>query len=201
MRKSYLILLLVFIGILIASCGTEPPAPSTSDEVNQPTQTTPTLVDEPTQSLEGYPAVGNATSPPLDDSTSEGYPAPETNSFPEDLPEELTIPTPDTNSGIVTGQLLTPGPGGDPYITSLYLARTIESDKAGYPPIITFSNEEELRASQDQTGKFLFESIEPGIYGLTISTSTIIEDPDTGEYLLVEVRAGEIIDLGVIEIP
>jgi len=201
MRKSYSILLIIIIGILIASCGPSIPTSSTADEVNQPAQTTPTLVDEPTQSLEGYPAVGDPTSTPFDVSTSEGYPAPDESLLSDDLPAKLIIPTPNAETGIITGQLLTPGPSGDPYITPLYLARTIESDRAGYPPIITFSNNEELQASQDQTGKFLILSIEPGIYGLTISTSTIIEDTDTGEYLLFEVRAGEVIDLGVIEVP
>ena len=190
--------------VLIASCGSETPPASIVEGVNQPVESTPTLVDESIQSTEGYPAVEIATSTPFDDSQNEGYPAPEPIPLANDLPDQLTIPTPNTDKGNVTGQLLTPDPGGEPYDTSLYLASTIDSDNAGYPPIVVLSDSEEPLASQDKTGKFLFENIEPGIYGLRIWTSiknTIIQDPDTGGYLLVEVRAGEIVDLGVIGIP
>ena len=218
MRKTPLMLLIILAAVLLASCGSEPPPPSITEEVVEPVQNTPTLtlveeptqvdestpVDEPTQLFEGYPAEGYATSTPFDYTQSEGYPVPEYTPFFADLPAELSIPTPESGSGIIVGQLLTPGAGGEPYYTSIYLARTIDTDKAGYPPIIAFSENEDPLASQDKTGTFLFENVEPGLYALAIFSplaSTIIQDPDTGDYMLVEVRAGEVLELGVIGIP
>jgi hypothetical protein len=209
MRKNKLLIIFVLISIFLTSCGSETPTPPIVEEVDQPVQNTPTLVeepptiDEPTQSFEGYPAEGYATSTPFDYTQDEGYPVPESTPFFVELPDELSVPNPDSNTGIIVGQLLTPGPGGEPYIASLYLARTIDTDKAGYPPIIAFSDTEDPLANQDKTGRFFFESIEPGTYALAIWTpiaSTIIQDPETGLYMLVEVRAGEVIDLGIIGI-
>jgi hypothetical protein len=210
MRKPVLLLILLLSAVLLVNCGTESPTPTITEEIVEQVQNTPTLVeetipvDEPTQLFEGYPAEGFATSTPFIYTQDEGYPVPEnTPSFVE-LPDELSIPTPESDKGIVAGQLLNPGPGGEPYFASLYLARTIDTDKAGYPPIIAFSEIEDPLASQDKTGRFLFEGIEPGTYALAIWTpiaSTIIQDPETGDYMLVEVRAGEVLELGVIGIP
>lgn len=210
MNKTSILLLIILAAVLLASCGSETPPPAGTEEVDQSVANTPTLadeptpVDEPTQLFEGYPAEGYPTSTPFDYSQDEGYPEPESTPFFVELPDELVIPTPESGKGVVVGQLLNPGPGGEPYFASLYLARTIDSDRQGYPPIIAFSDTEDPLASQDKTGKFLFENVEPGLYALAIWTpiaSTIIQDPETNDYMLVEVRAGEFLDLGVIGIP
>jgi hypothetical protein len=133
-----------------------------------------------------------------------GYPSPLVTPFFADLPESLEIPEPSSDTGIIIGQLLTPGPGGQPYYATLYLAQTIEASEEGYPPIISFSEAENPVAQQDKSGKFLFVDISPGEYALAIwspISSTIVQDPDTGDYLVFEVKAGEITDLGVISIP
>lgn len=134
-----------------------------------------------------------------------GYPPPPITPFFADLPDTLEIPEPPSDKGVITGQLLTPGPGGQPYYATLYLAHTIESSEdGGYPPIISFSEDENPIAQQDKSGRFLFVDIPPGEYALAIwspISSTIIQDPDTGDYLVFTVKAGEITDLGVISIP
>lgn len=133
-----------------------------------------------------------------------GYPSPMVTPFFADLPESLEIPEPSSDTGVITGQLLTPGPGGEPYYATLYLAQTIEASEAGYPPIISFSENENPVAQQDKSGRFLFINVPPGEYALAIwspISSTVIQDPDTGDYLVFEVKAGEITDLGVISIP
>lgn len=180
--------------LLLAGCGQLEPAP---------VETAPSQAEaESPPALEAYPA---ATTPTLFDySQDEGYPAPETRAAPEELPESLEVPEPADGRGVVTGQLLTPGPGGTPYIGALYLANTIPSDQQGFPPIIAFSDQTDPLAVQDRTGRFLFSDVPPGTYALVIwnpVASTVIEEPGTNDYMLFEVTAGEVIDLGVIGIP
>jgi hypothetical protein len=188
--------LLILSAALLAGCGQLDPAPVvTSAPVSTGTATQPVAVS-------GYPAVASPT--PFDYTQEEGYPAPATNLPPQELPESLEIPEPSADSGVVTGQLLTPGPGGDPYIGSLYLASTISSDQEGFPPIVAFSDQTDPLAVQDQTGRFLFDDIAPGTYSLVIwnpVASTVIEEPGTNDYMVFEVTAGEVTDLGVIGIP
>jgi hypothetical protein len=140
----------------------------------------------------------------FDYTQDQGYPEPAITPFFANLPDALTIPDPKADLGIVIGQLLTPGPGGEPYYTTLYLARTIESDQGDMPPIIAFSESEDPVSTQDKAGAFMFVDVPPGKYALAIwspLTSTIIQSPDSEDYLVFEVKAGETTDLGIIAIP
>lgn len=199
-KPPYLLisLLILLIAILFAGCGQLDPAPiETAPAATGLATSAPAEIPE----VSGYPA--GATPTPFDYS-QEGYPAPETTSPSVELPASLEIPEPEADSGIVTGQLLTPGPGGSPYIGSLYLASTIASDQEGFPPIVAFSDQVDPLAVQDQSGRFLFTDIAPGNYSLVIwnpVASTVIEEPGTNDYMVFEVKAGEVTDLGVIGIP
>jgi hypothetical protein len=151
---------------------------------------------------EGYPF--GPTSTPFDYSSEEGYPAPEATPYFLDLPDTIEIPEPGEETGVLVGQLLSPGPGGEPYYGTVYLARTITTDQEGMPPIVAFSEGVDPSAEQDRTGRFVFKEIEPGTYALVIWTpvaSTVISDLETNEYRLFEIKAGEVTDVGIIGIP
>lgn len=198
MKFSYIYLIAALFAIVITGCQSSTPSP-TLEALPEVTDTPSSELPEPGP---GYPAGPSPT--PFDYSSDLGYPVPEITPFFENLPEKLTIPTPEAGTGIVVGQLLTPGPGGEPFYNQLYLARTLEADKEGYPPVITFSEAEDPVSSQDKTGTFLFINIKPGVYALAMwapVASTIIQDPETQDYMLFEVREGETTDLGVIAIP
>jgi hypothetical protein len=133
-----------------------------------------------------------------------GYPEPLGTVDAANLPRSITIPSPEAGQGTVTGTLLFSGEGAGPYYATLILAGTTDSGKAGYPPTITFSVEEDPVAVQDQTGKFLFDNIPPGSYALVIwdpPVNPIIQNPDSDEYLIFDVVAGEITDLGEVFAP
>jgi hypothetical protein len=187
-------MLILLAALLLAGCGQLDPAPVEPAPAQTEAAAPP--------AVEAYPA--GATPTPFDYNQDEGYPAPETSAPPEQLPESLEIPEPAGDRGAVTGQLLTPGPGGNPYIGALYLASTIQSDQEGFPPIVAFSDQTDPVAVQDQTGRFLFSDVPPGTYALVIwnpVASTVIEEPGTNDYMVFEVKAGEVTDLGVIGIP
>jgi hypothetical protein len=189
-------LLILAAALLLSGCGQMDPAP-----VEISTTPTPAEISEPPADA-GYPAGPSPT--PFDYTQDEGYPAPQVSSPTAELPEVLEIPEPGEDSGIVTGQLLSPGPGGTPYIGALYLANTIPSDQEGFPPIVSLSDQTDPLAVQDQTGRFLFTEITPGTYALVLwnpVASTVIEEPGTNEYMIFEVQPGEVTDLGIIGIP
>ena len=209
MRDTKLLLLIFTVLIITTSCNPETPTPPTAKTTPLLEEVAPTAIEESPSinegyPVEGYPAEGYPTSTPVDYSLNEGYPAPETTPFIATILDQLTIPTPEIDKGIIQGQLLTTDPEGEPYYATLYLARTIQSDQEGYPPIVTFSEDEDPSSIQDKGGHFLFTNINPGIYALSIwspVSNVIIVDPDTQAYMLIEVNAGEITDLGVIRIP
>lgn len=193
-QKDYLYMCL--LTLILVSCQSTTPSPTSTD--NQVATQTPS-VGYP---IEGYPA---GPTPTLFDYTSDtGYPIPESTPFYAEYPDLLEIPTPKAETGIVTGQMLTPGPGGQPFYNPLYLASTIPASIEGYPPVIALSEDDAPSSIQDKQGTFLFLNIPPGTYALALWSpvaSTIILDPETQNYLLIEVRAGEVTDLGVIGIP
>lgn len=209
MRDIRLHILLVMVMIITTNCSSETPTPPIDRATPQQEEVAPTAIEDSLSNYEGYPAVGYPaegypSATPVDYTLDGGYPAPETTPFYETTLDQLTIPTPEIDKGIIQGQLLTTDPEGEPYYATLYLARTIQSEQEGYPPIVTFSEEDDPSSVQDKEGHFLFTSIPPGIYALAIwspVSNIIIEDPDTQEYMLFEVKAGEITDLGVIIIP
>jgi len=193
--KTTILFLLIILTLIATGCQGEttpqpPPLPSHTAAEGYP-------------GVEGYPYPGPVASTPVSNTFDESYPAPEFTPMTIQLPESLVIPEPGKDTGIVIGQMVS-GPDNQPFLGALYLARTIKADKEGLPPIVAFSDSTDPLAVQDQTGRFLFIDISPGVYALMIwnpVTSTVIQDEKTKEYRLIEVKAGEMTDLGTITLP
>jgi hypothetical protein len=116
------------------------------------------------------------------------------------------IPTANLDTGVVKGQLLTPDAGGKPYITELYLGKTIYANGvAGSAPVISFSERDSPKGIQDQgTGIFYFADVPPGEYALinwNPAFSMAIKNSETQADLIFTVKANETTDLGVLLIP
>ena len=111
------------------------------------------------------------------------------------------IPTPTSNLGIVIGQLLTEGQK-EPLINALILADTVQANKEGMPPVIAYTEGVNPQAIQGADGRFYFDQVKPGTYALALwnpLVSTIIQDPkNTEQYLLIEVKAGQVTDIGTL---
>ena len=193
-KKTIFFLLIILIFIATGCQGETTPQP-----LPLPSQTAVGSIP----GVEGYPYPGPVATTPVSNAFDESYPVPEITPVVIQLPESLVVPEPGKGTGIVIGKMVS-GPDKQPFLGALYLARTIKADKEGLPPIVAFSDSSDPLAVQDQSGRFLFIDIPPGVYALMIwnpVTSTVIQDEKTKEYRLIEVKAGEMTDLGPITFP
>lgn len=116
-------------------------------------------------------------------------------------PDQIEIPNPNADSGVVTGRLLIQGTN-EPYLDSLLILGEIsEADQPGFPPLVGYSVESDPHAVQAKDGTFVFNQVKPGKYGIVLwspLSTFLLSDPQTGETIFVIVNAGEVTDLGTI---
>lgn len=86
----------------------------------------------------------------------------------------------------------------------LYLATTVATSKPGVE-VLELDAERAPRAQIDRsTGQFVFQGVAPGMYGIIIwepMASAPLADPQSGETLFVELKADQIVDVGVLRFP
>lgn len=119
------------------------------------------------------------------------------------VPAPLVVPTPAEGKVVFSGRMLTPGPGGSPYLGEIYLGFLLKPNLENYPPLIKFSETINPKAIVDTEGHFYFANVDPGEYALLIyslgGTYIVLDDKGQTEY--VTGKAGEVVDLGIISVP
>jgi hypothetical protein len=188
--RACVLLLTLILALALTGCNSPQPAPSL---------TVRTVVRTPSPASQ-------ATSAPAGASQAESpLPAPgagDMQAAQSPLPTPLpTVEVPTAGNGAVHGVLMTSN-DHKPYQATLYLGRAIPPSDPKYGPMIGFSENVDPKAETDPTsGYFQFKDIPPGTYTLIIWTpvgSTAIEKPGTKEYLLFDVKVGEVTDLGEV---
>lgn len=141
------------------------------------------------------------------DYSNHGYPVTEDQQSPSsEYVEDLIIPTPETDSAVVLGQLIEQSTN-KPYLApGLYLGSLLNKDNTDskVPSVISISTQEDPKAIQAKNGSFLFSDIPPGKYTLVIWTPmslSVVKDLETSQDILFDVESGETLDLGIILIP
>lgn len=118
--------------------------------------------------------------------------------------QQLVIPTPGKDSGVVYGKIVSAATGRAPE-ANIYLSRNLTAGEPDLPPMISFSYQTNPRAQVDDDGNFYFSDVPVGVYAITIWTHPLdtlfIETEDGQDYLWVEVKAGETLDMGVVQSP
>jgi hypothetical protein len=122
-------------------------------------------------------------------------------------PEIVNIPTPNKDTGIVTGRILYSSTQ-EPYLASaLFLGKYIhpKEEIEGIPQMISINTEVSPKAIQAQDGTFVFTNVNPGDYGLFFWTPMgfipVKESADSiDENIYIVITPGELIDLGTIRI-
>ena len=198
MKNIKYFLSLFIVSLIIAGCGTKK-TPTVNVVVQTP--------KSPVESVYPYPYAFEPTPATQVDQAypgpSTGQQVPEAAYTPEYHVTNLVIPTPGSGKGVVTGQLLIGGEADHPYLATLFLASTIPPSTPDYPPMISYSEEDDPIAVQDvNTGRFLFSDVAPGQYAIIIWSPLggfPLEDKD-GTSVLFTVNAGEVKDLGILPI-
>ncbi len=124
------------------------------------------------------------------------------------LPTPTTDPTApqgatDSSTGAVLGQLAVTGLPGYRYVvdTIVGLAPVIRDDN-GLPKAAGYEASTAPKAVTDAAGRFGIGNVEPGTYSIILDaviTSYQLDDETSGDTILVEVKAGEVVDLGLLE--
>jgi hypothetical protein len=106
-------------------------------------------------------------------------------------------------TGGVRGRLIVEGTG-KPYLATLYLGRTISASQPGVPPIISYSESSDPQVTNDRaTGDFEFKNVAAGTYAPLVwspSGSVVLHKPGSSDPILIEVKAGQIADIGTVPI-
>lgn len=189
--KKKLFILLICLLLIVAACVRE----KESDNI----VSVPTEIQNEIYHIEAYPIVKQN-----ENEQYLSYPI-DSNDEPADiqLPEKIIIPTPNSAKGVVIGKILSKI-NREPYIApNLYLGAFISPNEKenNSPMLIGISPGVDPVAKQAQDGTFLFTDVSPGIYGLFIYTPVSIfpiNDSKTGDYLMIIVKEGQLIDMGDI---
>jgi hypothetical protein len=184
MQKTYRIVLfsLLFAGLVLAACQTGGPSGTPGSPLNL-TVIAPTLES-------GYPAPNQIQG---------AYPGPAQIEPTQPLPPAVDV-TADLTMGRVTGvlQLLAGGSATPVAGQTLYLARVLMGSD-GQERAASFDPQTDPRAQTDERGGFQFVNVPPGRYGLVMDIvieSYLLNDPISGESLLITVTAGEELSMG-----
>ncbi len=180
---------LCILGLLIlmaAGCGIQSgedlPSPSTT-----PSSPPVTPAETPTAPLPGPTPI----------------PGPTSTSTP--LPSPTPIPTPIPTKGAITGQLIGRESGEPAGGLVVYLGEVSYMQPSSIP-VVTMKQQASPHTMADESGHFAFSDLEPETYALILWTpakSFVINDPETGQGLLVTVEAGVIAELGeiIVDLP
>ncbi|MCJ7695594.1 MAG: hypothetical protein MUO40_09220 [Anaerolineaceae bacterium] len=189
--KSLILILSILILSFIPAC--------------KPGNTTPVVPTDQTQE----PIVGNTAYPvEIDQPQSSGkidemYPLSNYDPL-SSFPLKVDVPEPAAGLGVIFGKVLSISEGDKPFLNaSLYLGSYIAPNEGGdnSPLLVGISPDEDPKAEQAQDGSFVFKDVPPGKYGLFLYTpmsAFLMTDAKTGEYINVEVVAGQTINLGIL---
>jgi hypothetical protein len=188
--KFFLLLLILLLFLSLSACS--------SVSTPAPTQPAQEPVAPTGETQDAYPA-------PQTSLETESYPAPQSQPNPLNFyPESVTIPAPQSDTGVVTGKIMQQGSDQAYLAPALVLGTLVHStDNPDAPPLVGFSLETDPVGKQDQTGTFFFENITPGEYALVVWTpnSQTLLSKSNGDTILVTVEAGKTVDLGEIFVP
>ena len=119
-------------------------------------------------------------------------------------PPPLDVPTPSPGLGVVRGQLVAVTPSARAFLAGeVYLAPLIYTQGTTPMPFVRLKPGEDPRASlRNEANEFAIVDVPPGKYGIVLHTpaTDYVVPAGQGNFLLVEVKGGEVLDLGVIEL-
>lgn len=114
----------------------------------------------------------------------------------------LVAPTPLVGYAVITGFMLATGKNAPPVDATLYLGDVVNMDNG--LPAVRLDRKTALWATPAQDGYFVFSKVPPGRYGLVIGSpeaSLLLRSATDGQSLLLDLGAGQTVDVGRLEVP
>jgi hypothetical protein len=192
-------IVLSFVLLMLTACN----AP-----VNTPTTAPVEEVGTAVPTADGYPAPAATTDSayPLPTPNSP-YPYPGANSqgsAPTTAVDSgpLVVPTATAESGVVTGVFSNNTNEDSVAVTlagrTLFLAKVL-TNAEGVAGLVEMDRASAPSAELNANGEFAFTDVAPGSYGVMLDTvqgPQLLNDPATGNSIVIEVVAGQVLDLG-----
>lgn len=207
MNSVRIVVMLMMALFILAGCNAQPAAPTPEATP----VTVPTTATEPypagTPETESYPGPVQEGYPGPDDAAPfEAYPSPEgdtSGALEQGTPEPLVVPTPSSATvGNVTGRILQATEGGEAQPLTegiMYLGVVVETTE-GFEGLVRLDRGADPQAMIDPQGHFVFTDVAPDRYGLwlvpAVGNPLLLKEPETGGDMILEVPAGEVLELG-----
>jgi hypothetical protein len=113
-----------------------------------------------------------------------------------------TVPAPDGETGVVTGSVFSTKMNAPLSQIGIYLGEYMYlTPGPGY--LVTMAQQGSPHTVADSEGRFALDKVKPGDYPLLLWTpfnSHVVSEKDSTNELVVTVKAGEVTDLGEIQV-
>lgn len=190
-------LLLLSLSFILFACSN-----SINDTPNA-TIITPTDIPAATtlfSESDSYPPPSLETEATLDSYPGVTEPTPTTQL--EELEHPLDLPKPPEGLATIGGSIIDATTRQARPESLIYLGKWVYTDQG--LPVVSLDRQLAPVYVIEPNGRFLFQNVDPGEYALVFFTpdySFLLEDNETGESIKLEVKPGDIIDLGQFELP
>jgi len=218
MNRKTIALILIMAVVVLTACGRD------RESASETPTTAPTVAPVVEKSAEEAPAQDPTTA---EEASAEKAAASGQEESPLDAPEsplagpESPLDAPESpleepaveppaldaitgaETGALIGRILVSNSNGENPVVNMKvaLAEVIRDEEgvarvAGYEPAVA------RRTASDDLGRFALNELDPGTYAIILDaviTSIMLNDPVTGETILVDIKAGEVVDLGRLD--
>lgn len=195
MRLLTALLVALLTAALLAACTPQAAPPDTPEATSAPAPTA--------AGTDAYPAPNSAYPGP-----NSAYPGPGAADFgPTVSSEPIVVPEPSSaDVGVAHGKLfrITDSGEREPLAGyNVYLGNILRNNQ-GDESLVQLDRGTAPRAQLNALGEFVFVDVPAGRYGLMLDMvrgAVLLNDPDDGSDLIIEIQGGQVIDLGEMAYP
>lgn len=123
---------------------------------------------------------------------------------PKNSSPTLSVPTPADINAVIHGTIISKETKKAPEAI-FYLAANSTASTKDAPAVLAFSNQNSPRAEVTDVGEFVFRNVEPGQYAMMLwfpsKEPYFVPAADGQDYMWVNAKAGDMLELGEVIVP